>query len=71
MYQVKQFTNSGPVRATFVKMPPLWAVGDDTGPQHGHGLIENVRLDWGVIERAKHGDELNDWAELPGCGCRK
>jgi hypothetical protein len=46
-------------------------VGDYQGPLHWHGQIESVRLYWGVIERATHGDELSDWAELPGCGCRK
>jgi hypothetical protein len=46
-------------------------VGDYASPLHWHGLIENVRLYWGVIDRTKDRDELGEWADLPGCGCRK
>lgn len=46
-------------------------VGDYSGPLHWHGQIDSVRLYWGVITRADNGDELSEWAELPGCGCRK
>jgi len=46
-------------------------VGDYAGPSHWRGQIDSVRVYWGVITRADNGDELGDWAELPGCGCRK
>jgi hypothetical protein len=46
-------------------------VGDYTGPMPWYGLLDSVRLYWGVITRAKDSDELGDWAQLPGCGCRK
>ena len=35
------------------------------------GLLEDIRLYWGVMDREHHRDELGDWADLPGCGCRK
>ncbi|MHB0958489.1 MAG: LamG-like jellyroll fold domain-containing protein [Pirellulaceae bacterium] len=34
------------------------------------GLLEDVRLYWGVMDRHHHRDELADWADLPGCGCK-
>jgi hypothetical protein len=56
-----------------------FAVGADAGtpvgpyavPMHWQGLIEDVRLYWGAIKRQTHGDLLGDWANRPGCGCRK
>ncbi len=35
------------------------------------GLLEDIRLYWGVMDRNQHRDQLGDWADLPGCGCRK
>lgn len=46
-------------------------VGDYQGPLNWHGLLEDVRLYWGVMDRNQHRDELSDWADLPGCGCKK
>jgi hypothetical protein len=34
------------------------------------GLVEDVRLYWGVMDRNEHREELGDWADRPGCGCR-
>ncbi len=34
------------------------------------GLLEDVRLYWGVMDRNHHRDDLGDWANLPGCGCK-
>jgi hypothetical protein len=34
------------------------------------GLLEDVRLYWGVIDRNHHREYLADWADSPGCGCR-
>lgn len=45
--------------------------GEYTGPQHWHGLIESVRLYWGVVDRVSDSEELGDWADLPGCGCNR
>jgi Concanavalin A-like lectin/glucanases superfamily len=46
-------------------------VGDYKGPLSWRGLLEDVRLYWGVMDRNEHRDELSDWADLPGCGCKK
>ena len=46
-------------------------IGDYKGPLNWRGLLEDVRLYWGVMDRNEHRDELGDWADLPGCGCRK
>ena len=46
-------------------------IGDYKGPMGWHGLLEDVRLYWGVVDRDEHRDELGDWADRPGCGCRK
>jgi len=34
------------------------------------GLVEDVRMYWGVMDRNEHREELGDWADRPGCGCR-
>lgn len=46
-------------------------VGDDVPAARWQGLLEDVRLYWGVVDRTEHRDLLQDWADLPGCGCRK
>jgi hypothetical protein len=46
-------------------------VGDYKGTLSWNGLLEDVRLYWGVVDRNEHRDELGDWADLPGCGCKK
>ncbi len=46
-------------------------VGDYVGPLPWHGLIESVRIYWGVIDRNADREELGDWADLPGCGCNR
>ncbi len=55
------------------------AVGDDPGspvggyasPLHFQGLLQDVRLYRGVVSRDEHRDLLGEWAQRPGCGCRK
>ena len=37
---------------------------------HWQGLLEDVHLYWGLIDRNNDRDQLQDWADLPGCGCR-
>ena len=43
----------------------------DSAPLRWQGLIEDVRIYWGAISRQTDGDLLGDWANRPGCGCRK
>jgi hypothetical protein len=47
------------------------AVADYKSPLHWQGVLEDVRLYWGCMDRERDSDELKDWADLPGCGCRK
>ena len=46
------------------------SVGDYEHLASWCGLLEDVRLYWGVVDRNEHRDELGDWADLPGCGCK-
>jgi hypothetical protein len=54
-------------------------VGGDTGaalanyktPLHWQGLLGDVRLYWGFLDRNENREVLGDWADLPGCGCGK
>lgn len=52
-------------------------VGAEAGARVGfaaprwQGLLEDVRLYSGAISREAHRDLLGDWADRPGCGCRK
>jgi hypothetical protein len=56
-----------------------FAVGADAGTPvgshrealHWRGLLEDVRLYRGAVSRDAHRDLLGDWANRPGCGCRK
>lgn len=47
------------------------AVANYKSPLHWQGTLEDVRLYWGCIDRDRDSNELKDWADLPGCGCRK
>ena len=61
-----------------VSAEPL-TVGADTGsfvggyssPLHWRGLLQDVRLYRGVVSREENRDLLGEWANRPGCGCRK
>ena len=46
-------------------------VGDYTTAMHWHGLVQDIRLYWGFMDRNENKDQWGDWADLPGCGCRK
>ena len=46
-------------------------VGDYAAPLHWQGLLQDVRLYWGAVNREDHRDLLGEWAARPGCGCRK
>lgn len=56
---------------------PLCIGADSTGTAGANerlpnwtGLLEDIRLYWGVMDRNHHRDDLGDWADLPGCGCK-
>jgi hypothetical protein len=59
--------------------PEPLAVGADPGsfvggyasPLHWQGLLQDVRVYRGVVSRDDHRDLLGEWAQRPGCGCRK
>jgi len=46
-------------------------VGPYPSALHWQGLLEDVRLYWGAVSRDAHRDLLGDWANRPGCGCKK
>jgi hypothetical protein len=46
------------------------AAGDGERLPNWTGLLEDIRLYWGVMDRNHHRDDLGDWADLPGCGCK-
>jgi hypothetical protein len=46
-------------------------VGVDGAPPAWRGLLQDVRLYWGVAERNANRELWQDWADLPGCGCVK
>jgi hypothetical protein len=45
-------------------------VGDYEAPMHWRGLVQDVRIYWGVMGREGYRDAWQEWADLPGCGCR-
>jgi len=46
-------------------------IGEYASPFHWKGLIQDIRLYWGVVERNENRDLWGDWANLAGCGCKK
>lgn len=46
-------------------------VGEYTAPLHWTGLVQDVRVYWGHLERTTNLEAWQDWADLPGCGCKK
>ncbi len=56
-----------------------FCVGADSGspvgtyetPLHWQGLVEDIRLYWGFMDRETDGDTMKDWGDMPGCGCGK
>lgn len=59
-----------PATTLCIGADPLGEIGGSGPFSNWRGLIEDVRLYWGVIDRNEHRDELGDWADRPGCGCR-
>lgn len=45
-------------------------VGDYTAPLPWQGLVQDVRIYWGVLDKNDYRDQWQEWAQLPGCGCR-
>lgn len=60
-----------PAETLCVGADPGSPVGEYRSPLGWNGLLEDVRLYWGVIDRNAHGEQLQEWADLPGCGCGK
>lgn len=46
-------------------------VGEYTAPLRWTGLVQDVRVYWGYLERSANLEAWQDWADLPGCGCKK
>jgi hypothetical protein len=46
-------------------------VGGYASPLHWQGLLQDVRVYRGVVSRDEHRELLGEWAQRPGCGCRK
>lgn len=46
-------------------------VGSNREALHWQGLLEDVRVYRGAVSREAHRDLLGDWANRPGCGCKK
>ncbi len=46
-------------------------VGDYPSPLHWRGLLQEIRVYWGALDRNENRDQWGDWADLPGCGCGK
>lgn len=46
-------------------------VGEYSTPLFWQGLLQDVRLYRGAVNREAHRDLLAEWAVRPGCGCRK
>ena len=46
-------------------------VGGYTSALHWQGLLQDVRVYRGVVSRDTDRDILGEWAQRPGCGCRK
>ena len=46
-------------------------VGEYSTPLHWQGLLQDVRLYRGLVSREASRDLLGEWANRPGCGCRK
>ncbi len=44
-------------------------VGDYSTPMYWRGLIQDVRLYWGLLDRSGNREQWGEWADLPGCGC--
>jgi hypothetical protein len=61
-------TPAGPF---LVGAEPGAPVGTHSAAGGWQGLIEDVRLYDGAVSRGAHRDLLGDWANRPGCGCKK
>jgi hypothetical protein len=46
-------------------------VGEYSTPLHWQGLLQDVRVYRGLVSREATRDLLGEWANRPGCGCRK
>lgn len=60
-----------PTEPFSVGADPGATVGAYSGPSHWQGLVQDVRLYWGALSRENDREVLGDWADRPGCGCKK
>lgn len=60
-----------PTEPLVVGADPGTQVGEYSGPLHWQGLVQDVRIYWGALSREADREILADWADRPGCGCRK
>lgn len=60
-----------PTEPLSVGADPGSPVGEYTTPLPWHGLVQDIRLYWGFMDRNDNRDQWGDWADLPGCGCKK
>ena len=59
-----------PTKPLSVGADPSGEIAGTGSIPNWRGLVEDVRLYWGVMDRNEHREELGDWADRPGCGCR-
>jgi hypothetical protein len=45
-------------------------VGEYPSPANWQGMLQEVRLYWGFIDLKANREEMKDWADLSGCGCK-
>jgi hypothetical protein len=60
-----------PAEPFCVGADPGSPVGEYATPFPWHGLVQDIRWYWGFMDRNGNRDEWGDWADLPGCGCKK
>jgi hypothetical protein len=60
-----------PTEPLVIGADPGSPVGDYVVPGRWKGLVQDVRMYWGVMSRKTAREALGDWADRPGCGCRK
>lgn len=61
---------SRPAESLAIGDDPGATVVDYRGPSHWNGLLQDVRLYWGFIDLKADREDMKDWADLSGCGCK-
>lgn len=60
-----------PAESLCVGADPGSPVGEYPAPSPWQGLVQDVRLYWGFMNRNDYREEWGEWADLPGCGCKR